>query len=258
LPVIFNIDGSKISKRDKERAIARGEKPPEIDVHDFRASGYLPEAVINFIALLGWSPGDDRESFTLGELINAFDIKRIGKSNARFDREKLLSFNTDWSVRVTPQRLLEAFKDYLEVNESPMRLFEEAMLVHILECCKGFRTFNELINKTSFLYRADEEIDYQPKAVKKVLVRKEGAGFAMLDYLLPKLETQEDYSIEAMETFFEHACKEQDTKLGNVAQPVRVAITGTMISPPIFDSLAMLGKQRTVSRIKRCLSLREQ
>ncbi|UCF34903.1 MAG: glutamate--tRNA ligase [Phycisphaerales bacterium] len=258
LPVIFNIDGSKMSKRDKERAIARGEKPPEIDVHDFRASGYLPEAVVNFIALLGWSPGDDRESFTIEELADAFDVKRIGKSNARFDREKLLSFNTDWAVRVTPQRLLEAFKDYLEVNESPMRQFEEAMLVHILECCKGFRTFSELINKTSFLYKADEEIECQPKAVKKVLVRKEGAGFAMLEYLLPKLQAQEDYSVEAMETFFGQACKEQDTKLGNVAQPVRVAITGTMISPPIFDSLAMLGKQRTVSRIKRCLNLREQ
>jgi glutamyl-tRNA synthetase len=258
LPVIFNIDGSKMSKRDKERAIARGEKPPEIDVHDFRASGYLPEAVINFISLLGWSPGDDRERFTADELVDAFDVRRIGKSNARFDREKLLSFNTDWAVRVTPQRLLEAFKDYLEVKESPMRRFEEATLAHILECCKGFRTFDELINKTSFLYKTDEEIEYQPKAVKKVLARKEGAGFAMLEYLLPRLEAQEDYSIKAMESFFEQACKEQDTKLGNVAQPVRVAITGTMISPPIFDSLAMLGKQRTVSRIRKCLSLREQ
>jgi glutamyl-tRNA synthetase len=256
LPVIFNMSGSKMSKRDKERAVAKGERPPEIDVHDFRAAGYLPETVVNFISLLGWSPGADREQFDLDELVRLFDLKAIGKGNARFDRIKLLSFNTDWGARVTPERLLEAFKDYLQVNDSPMRESDDARLAHLLERCSGFRTFEDVVNKTAFLYTTDAAIEYQPKAVKKVLVKKEGAGYAVLEHLLPQFEALEDFSVGALEAFFEKVCQERGTKLGNVAQPVRVAITGTMISPPIFDSLTLLGKERTIARIKRCLSLR--
>ena len=107
MPVIFNKSGGKMSKRDKEKAIAKGEVPPEIEVRDFRAAGYLPEAIVNFIALLGWSPGDDREQFDLAEMTSLFSIDRIGKTNAKFDRTKLLSFNTDWAARRTFRRVPE-------------------------------------------------------------------------------------------------------------------------------------------------------
>ncbi len=308
LPVIFNMDGSKMGKRDKEKALARGEQPPEIDVHDFRTAGYLPEAVVNFISLLGWNPGDDREQFTLQELVTLFSLDRVGKANARFDRVKLLSFNTDWCARVSPQRLLEAFKDYLsrrlsrragtrtsaqaEARGSAICSSDDARLARLLRACKGFRTFPDVESKTRFLFTADESIEYQPKAVKKVLEKNDGAGYAMLEHLLPKFEalTPSEWTAGVIEELLQSVCREGNApkgkepsgkepndkdpegkdpegkedlrptpspiKLGQVAQPVRVAITGTTVSPSIFESLELLGKPASMARIRQCLAHR--
>jgi len=322
MPVIFNMSGSKMSKRDKERAIKKGEPPPEIDVHDFRVAGYLPEAVVNFIALLGWNPGDDREQFTLFELVEAFSVARIGKTNARFDRDKLLSFNTNWAAKLAPDRLLEAFKDFLNRSsssgdEAPRGLkpaaqekggmakpadeggmakpadeggmakpadeggmakpagtgaekatdvdggrrhgaahADDTTLAKVLEVCAGFRTFPDVLNKAGFLFVDDEAIEYDPKAVKKVLEKNEGAGYAMLELLLPRFESHDDWSAGALEELVKKICEEQDTKMGNVAQPIRVAVSGCTISPAIGETLALLGKKRTVARLGRCLQNR--
>ncbi len=304
MPLIFNMDGSKMSKRDKERAVSKGEIPPEIEVHDFRTAGYLPEAVVNFIALLGWNPGDDREQFTLDELASAFSIERIGKTNARFDREKLLSFNTDWAARLSEDRLLEAFKDYLALNaqrppeprasartdtrvqsepcaaplyaksqgsdrakqeaEQPDGLIFQRTgepptdneLRGVLRACAGFRTFRQVQEKVRFLFTADDAIEYSPKAVKKVLAKNDGAGYAMLEYLLPRFESLTEWSAASLEALLETACSERHAKLGQVAQPIRVAITGSTISPSIHESLAALGKDHTVARINRCIAQR--
>lgn len=260
LPVIFNMDGGKMSKRDKEKAIKKGLQPPEIEVHDFRAAGYLPEAVINFISLMGWSPGDDREKFTLEELTSAFSVDRIGKTNAKFDRDKLLSFNMDWSSRVTPQRLLEAFKDFLDVSQHTPLTFrpsgaqpDDEILSSVLAACAGFKTFPDVLKKARFLFTPDEQIEYEPKAVKKVLAKNDGAGYTMLQHLLDKLRAQSDWSGDALEKLLADVCQEGEIKLGNVAQPLRVAITGSTISPSIHTSLSMLGKDGTCQRIVRCL-----
>ena len=258
LPVIFNMNGTKMSKRDKEKALAKGETPPEIDVHDFRAAGYLPEALLNFISLLGWSPGGDREHFSLDELTSLFSIDRVGKTNARFDRTKLLSFNTDWAARVTPQRLLEAFKDYATVTGSPMGESDDATLNRLLNACAGFRTFTDVEAKTRFLYTPNDAIEYLSKAVKKVLLKGDGAGYVILETLLPRFEEVAEWKASRLEELFQALCNERETKLGNVAQPVRVAITGTTVSPAIYDSLEWLGKDHTVTRIRRCLSLRDK
>ncbi len=274
LPLIFNIDGTKMSKRDKERAIAKGEKPPEIDVHDFRAAGYLPEALLNFLALLGWSAGDDREFFSLAELIERFSIERVGKTNAKFDRAKLASFNTEWSARLggtagadaanspsaviaaNPDRLLAAFRDYLTLSGSTMARFDEGRLRRLLVECAGFRTFADVVAKAGFLTQADDGFAYEPQAVKKVLEKNDGAGYAMLKAVLPRLEGLDDWSGAAIEKLLEAFCAEQNTKLGHVAQPLRVAITGTTVSPSIHASLELLGKAATVGRVKRCLAAR--
>src|SRR5205807_7075496 len=89
---------------------------PEILVHDFRAKGYFPEALLNFLALLGWSPGGDRERMSMDEMVSLFSIEGIGKSNAKFDRAKLLAFNTEAAAAMPPQKLLERFREYLDSN----------------------------------------------------------------------------------------------------------------------------------------------
>ncbi|MCG3130601.1 MAG: Glutamate--tRNA ligase [Phycisphaerae bacterium] len=257
LPIIFNLDGTKMSKRDKEKAIREGRKPPEIEVHDFRVSGYLPEALINFLALLGWSSGDDQERFTLDELVRRFSLERVGRTNARFDREKLLAFNTEWCARVAPTRLLEAFKDFLAVNKSPLLKFDEATLGRLLAAKKGLRTFRDVEDSARFLTVSDDEVAYSPDAVRKVLEKNDGAGYAALAATLTELDAQADWSPEALHALFERTCAARGLKMGDVAQPLRVAITGMTVSPPIQDSLSLLGKAATCARVRRCLSLRE-
>ncbi len=310
LPIIFNMDGTKMSKRSAVKefnqrikqarqragdlsdadfaggiaqatgvpgeivaAIAGGKRDVldealkqvakhleisllEINVHDFRVSGYLPEALLNFISLLGWSPGEDREQLSLEETTTLFDVTRVGKTNARFDRTKLQAFNTDWCNRVTAERLAEALDDYLKQNESPLLVADAAQRAHLLKACAGFRTFKEFEGKCRSLFAEDDAIQYDPKAVKKVLVKGEGRGYTMLETTLPKLESCEPWTAASLEQLLEKICAEHDTKLGAVAQPIRVAVTGTTISPPIYDTLAVLGKNRTIARIHRCLAAR--
>lgn len=245
-----------MSKRDKEKAIAKGLEPPEIDVHDFRVAGYLPEAVLNFISLLGWSAGGDREQFTIQETIELFSVDRIGATNSRFDRDKLIAFNTDWATRLSSDRLVTLLRDFAEVNDLPMAAADDAMLSRVLECCAGFRTFRDVQAKAGFLFAEDSEIEFDPKAVKKVLAKNDGAGFAMLEHIRGGLGGLSLWEEGGIEQLIESLCSEHDVKMGAVAQPIRVAVTGSTISPPIHDTLVLLGRERTLRRIDRAIELR--
>lgn len=254
LPVIFNMDGTKMSKRDKEKALAAGKQPPEIDVHDFRVNGYLPETVLNFIALLGWSAGEEREHYTLDELKDRFTIERVGKTNAKFDREKLLSFNTTWATKVSPERLLAAFKDYIAVSGSPMRSADDTLLSRILRICEGFRTFRQVEEKVAFLFKSDDAILFDPKAVEKVLAKNDNAGFGVLQALQPQLSELNDWSKESIHQTISGYAEANGLGLGQIAQPLRVAVSGSTVSPSIDDTLELLGKTSTLGRIARLVN----
>lgn len=258
LPVIFNPDGTKMSKRDKEKALAAGKKPPEIDVHDFRASGYLPDAVINFIALLGWSPGDDREIFDRRDLVEAFSIERVGKTNARFDREKLLSFNTLWAARLEPSRLLQAFQNFLKCCETAppaMRHAPPQQLDQVLRVCSGFRTFADVVAKAGFAFVDDDDICFDPQAAAKTLHKNDGAGLAMLARLRDLLAAQQPWTATSLDSLLHDVCAQAGVGMGQVAQPLRVALTGSTVSPAIGETLALLGRDRSLRRLDRCLLL---
>jgi glutamyl-tRNA synthetase len=257
LPVIFNPDGSKMSKRDKEKALKRGAVPPEIDVHDFRAAGYLPEALVNFLSLLGWSTGDETEQITLAETVSRFDVAAIGKSNAKFDRDKLLAFNTDWAARVTPDRLLVLFKDYLSLNDHPLGAQDDAVLARVLSLCAGFRTFADVISKAGFAFVADDAIAYDAKAVKKVLAKGDGAGFAMLGKIHQGLAELGDWNQEQLDVCVHALAEQEGVKLGAVAQPIRVALSGTTVSPAIGATLELVGRQSALRRIEQAQRLQD-
>ncbi len=227
---------------------------PEINVVDFFHSGYLPEAMVNFTALLGWSPGDDREIMSLEELIEAFDIRRLGKTNSLFDRQKLIAFNTEHIRRVGPERLLKHFKDYLTVSESPLTKKDDETLAYILQANQGAQTFEQIANKCGFLFI--EKVEFDPKAVKKVL-RKEGAA-DLLGQVRTALSELESWNKESLHAMIEQLCQKNEVGMGKVAQPIRVAITGTTISPPIDDSLILLGKEKTLKRIDDTLKFLEK
>jgi glutamyl-tRNA synthetase len=184
-----------------------------------------------------------------------FGIDRVGKTNARFDREKLLSFNTTWATRLSPDRLLEAFKDFIRVSDSPMRGTDDDLLRKILRTCAGFRTFRQVAEKVRFLFLADDAIDYDPKAVQKVLAKNGGEGYTALSETLPRLRDLSDWTPDAIEKLIHAVCENKAVPIGAIAQPLRVAVTGSTISPSIHDTLALLGRERTAARIERCLKL---
>jgi len=246
LPLIMDMQGRKLSKRDGD-----------VEVHAFRAAGYLPEALVNFIALLGWRPGG-REKFTLAELIDLFSVERIGKANAKFDRDKLLAFNTDAIAAAGEDRLLEALKDYLSLNDTPIPSDDDELLLRLLRANRGIRTFADIPGRCGVLFGPDDAFEYDEKAVRKVLLKDNGAGCEMLRELLPDFRTTDDARWDTpgfWQHFLEHVAGAKRIGLGKVAQPIRVAVTGGTISPPIEETLRILGRRKTLARIDRCLKI---
>lgn len=220
---------------------------PEINVVDFASSGYLPETMVNFMGLLGWSTSDDREIMALSEQIDCFDLERLAKSNSLFDRKKLLAFNTEHMRMVGPEKLLEHFKRYVEFKKSPVASGDDEILNRILRACAGARTLAEIEAKSRFLFFADDAIEYDEKAVNKVLMKNDGLG--VLAEVRRRLAALDEVTSEAIEDILRSLAEELSVGLGKVAQPLRVAICGNMISPPIFDSVDMLGMDNTLKRI---------
>lgn len=303
LPIILNIDGAKMSKREKDRAVRAAAETliragqadeatlmrhagltdaalfaawlagltqiegdalrrlarrlevrlPEIEIHDFRLSGYLPEVLLNFIALLGWSAGEDREKLTLDEMCGLFSLDRVGKTNARFDRDKLLNFNTTALAAADAPRKLAALRDFLAQNEpSPLTTLDEALLRRLIEINEGVRTLRDVEDKCAVLFAPDEAVRFDEPAVAKVL--RKGGGADVLRDILPALESCAEWAPAAIEAIVRGFGEQRGLSLGKVAQPLRVAVTGTTVSPPIFETLAILGRERTAQRVRRALA----
>jgi glutamyl-tRNA synthetase len=220
---------------------------PEINVVDFFNSGYLPETMVNFLALLGWNPGHDREIMAIEELIEAFDLSRLTKANSLFDRSKLIAFNTEHIRLTSREKLLSHFKAYLKTVDSPVISADDAQLERILRLCEGARTLAQVEAKCRFLFVPNDQIKYDEKAVKNVLLK--GDGVAILRTVRDKLAAMQQFTEDNIENMLRSLAEEKQLGLGKVAQPLRVAICGTTISLPIFDSVQMLGKPQTLERI---------
>lgn len=227
---------------------------PEINIVDFFKSGYLPQALINFIALLGYSPPGDKEILTLQEIIDTFDPSRFNKTNSLFDRKKLLAFNMEHIKLLPADELLSRYKDFLKEVKSPAAGADDALLKRVLKASEGARTLAEIDHKSRFLFIEDDKIEYNPKDVEKVLLKNNSEGLAMLSELkeqLLKLPTLNEKTIEDM---LRALAEQKQTGLGKVAQPLRVAICGTTVSLPIFESIDMLGLDKTLNRIENTIN----
>ena len=228
---------------------------PEIMVHDFRKNGYLPEVLNNFLALLGWSPGGDRERMTMDELVQLFSLEGVGKANAKFNRDKLLAFSTEAFAAGPMPRVVSAMRDYLSANpDSPLRIASEAELESVLKMNHGFHILREVDEKSRFLFTADDQIEYAPDGVEKVLKKNDGQGAAALRDVKPVLAGVEPWTAANLEQAVKGFCDQRQLGLGKVAQPIRVAVSGSAVSPPIFETLEFLGKTRTLARVERCLT----
>jgi glutamyl-tRNA synthetase len=288
----MNPDGSKMSKRDKAKAARTAAKAqalssvgfdderfaafldkknddidlalavakslglalPEIEVADFRRSGYLPDALLNYLALLGWNPGNNVERFDLDFLKQNFSLERIGKSNAKFDRDKLFRFNADSIAQLAPEDFARRLRDHFESQHPAfVRKLDSQAFATFAECYRPrARTLSEPAELGRFFITDDSAIVFDAKAVDKVLAK--GDGYAVLAALKPALEAC-DWNSHAIEAAVKQFAEGRQLGLGKVAQPLRVAVTGNTVSPSIGDTLALLGKASTMARIDRCLQL---
>ncbi|HPC97013.1 MAG TPA: glutamate--tRNA ligase [Sedimentisphaerales bacterium] len=224
---------------------------PEINIVDFFKSGYLPETLVNFLALLGWNPGDQREVMTVQELIESFDLTRLTKSNSLFDRQKLIAFNTEHLRMLAPEKVLQHLRAYLTEVGSPLLRADDETLLRIIRLCEGARTLEDIDHKSRFLFVDDDKIEFDEAAVRKVLLK--GGALDILQIVRDRLATMNEYSEHALEEMLRGLATEKQVGLGKVAQPLRVALCGTTISLPIFDSVHLLGKERTLARLDAAL-----
>jgi glutamyl-tRNA synthetase len=292
LPSIMNADGSKMSKRDKAKAARKAAKDygleptddamkafiakenddtavaeaiakalkltlPEIEVADFKRSGYLPPVLLNYIALLGWNPGDDTERFDMDFLIEKFDLARIGKKNSQFDRAKLAKFNADALAEMPADRfhdlLLENFTAYHP--EFAEKLGETGFQTLATAYQTRSQTFSTPAELGRFFVCADDEIEYNAKAVKKNLAKNDGEGLNVLKQFREVLRGCEDWTGDTLHALIESFVEKNKLKnMGSVAQPLRVALTGNAVSPEIGPTLELLGKDTVLNRIDRCLT----
>ncbi len=240
IPLIHGPDGAKLSKRHGA-----------LGVEAYRAMGYLPEAMRNYLARLGWSHGDD-EIFSTDQLVEWFNLESIGKSAARFDFAKLENLNGHY-IRQTPDdRLLAQFIDFLPHADGGAALrnqIDEAMMAKLLRAMGGLKerakTLVELMTGAKFLF-AERPLLMDDKA-RQIIA--DGGGMALRG-MLTVLDTIEDWTAPAIETAVKAHAETQGLKLGKLAQPLRAALTGTSTSPGIFDVLEVLGRHEALARIR--------
>ena len=229
---------------------------PEIMVHDFRKNGYTPDVLLNFLALQGWSPGHDLEQMSVATMVEKFGLDRIISSNPKFNRDKLKAFQTDAFSAMTPEQVLAAARDWLTLNpRSPLNDATDEQLAQLLAMNKGFHVLGELDEKCAFFFLPDDAIAYDAKAVDKVLRKDDNAGLNALREMREAFAGLAVWTHEIIETNLIGHATARGLQIGKLAQPLRVAVSGGAVSPPIFETLAFLGQSHTLARIDRCLSL---
>lgn len=308
MPLIFNPDGSKMSKRDKDKAAkaavraagletppaptidpaefagwledkarqldsdrlnelaaALGIDLPEIDAEDFEAAGYLPGTLVNFLALLGWNPktknadGTDLERFDAAYLAEHFDLSGLGRTPAKFDRQKLLAFSAADLAAMDDDAFAEVWRAWAErfdpalaerFSASDMRMLAPAVRPR----CKTLRDGRSVVG---FALVADDAVAFDGKAVHKVLIKGDRRGLETLRELKPVIGAVQPFTPDAVEAAVSSFAESSGLGMGKVAQPLRVAVTGTSVSPPLGQTLAILGRDGVLARIDRCLETAE-
>jgi glutamyl-tRNA synthetase len=239
IPMILGPDGSKLSKRHGAASVG-----------EYRKNGFIPEALVNFVALLGWSPGDDTEIMSLEDMRRRFDLSRVRKVPSQFDNTKLLWMNGQYIMDLPLDRLAAEVRDYLSLKGVDVTGFSDEWMATFIDAYRQrMKTLDDAYAASSFIF--GDDLEYDPAVVSKILGR-DGAMDTLAD-VRSVLAAQREWSVDALETALRGYCEEKGLGLGKVAQPVRVAVTGTNVSPPIFEVLVLIGRERALARIDRVL-----
>jgi glutamyl-tRNA synthetase len=240
IPLILNPDRSKMSKRKSQTAMSA-----------YREQGYLPEAMVNFLAFLGWSPGTEEEIFTLDELAARFEIDKVHKGGAVFDRDRLDHLNGVYIRALTDEQLALRLRDFVPPAVA------DADLVRMVPLIKErLVKLGDVAELVGFAWETDEVVAgwYEPSALYP---RKGGPQEARtaLDAARATLADVDDadFSADVLEQRCRAAAEAAGMKAGDFFSPIRVAVTGRSVSPPLFASLELLGRERSLARIDDAL-----
>src|SRR5690606_4580280 len=235
VPMILGADGTKLSKRHGA-----------VSVLQYREEGYLPEALLNYLVRLGWSHGD-QEVFTLDEMVRLFDTKDVNKSASAFNPEKLLWLNQQHIMRSAPEHLARHLKPQLAALGVVVQ--DEAKLAAVAKAQQErAKTLKEMAQNSLFFFQALK--GYDEKAAKKNLSTENVPALAAV---LSRLSALDVWAASAVHDALSAAAAELGVGLGKVAQPLRVAVSGTSVSPPIDATLEVLGRDATLARLEQAL-----
>ncbi len=234
VPMVLGNDRTRLSKRHGAMSVTA-----------YREMGYLPDALINYLVRLGWSHGD-QEFFTRDELIEKFSLENIGRSAGVFDPEKLLALNADHIQAAPPEKLAEPLLPFLK--EKAVAAENDGFLSKVIHTLnKRSKTLVEMAAGAAFYF--GEKVVFDEKAAKNL----NQAALEPLRQLIARLEELETFSEADLETAFKAVMESTGLKLGKIAQPVRVALTGGTVSPGIFEIMAVLPKGIIMSRLREAL-----
>lgn len=235
LPMIMGPDGAKLSKRHGA-----------VSVMQYREEGYLPEALLNYLVRLGWAHGD-QEIFSVDELVRLFDIQDVNQSASAINPDKLLWLNQHYIKTLDPDHVALEFGWHLgQLGIDPSN--GPAMRDVVIAQRERARTLREMAENSVYFYREFE--DYDEKAARKQLTAD---AEAVLQTLHDGFSALGAWEKEPLHEVVLHTAERLDFKLGKVAQPLRVALTGGTVSPPIDDTLVLIGRERSLARIDRAL-----
>jgi glutamyl-tRNA synthetase len=238
LPLLLNPDKSKLSKRQGDVA-----------VEDYRRKGFLPEALVNFVALLGWNPGDERELFTLAELVRDFSLARVGKSGAVFNIEKLSWLNAQHLRRKSDTELLDLVREELRGIADPPPTPDEQSLLEIIRLMRDRATVvGDFVEKCRYLYEPPSH--YDEEGLKK---RWKAGSVDHLRLLAGTFLALTDESTKGFEEGLRRTAESVGVKPADLIHPLRLAVSGTTGGPGLYEILALLGKEEVHRRIEAAI-----
>ena len=241
MPMILAPDRSKLSKRHGATS-----------VEEFRSQGYLAEAIVNYLTLLGWGPGDERELFTLNETVDLFELEQMSKKAAIYDTKKLTWMNGQYLSELPLEKILpeaKAFfiKDGL-VTEDWFTAHEEyfAKLVDVVRV--RVKTLQEVADASTYFFK--DITEYDAKGVAKHFKPE---SVAILEQCIAAIEADDVYDLATTEAAYNKIAADNDLSLGKVIHPTRLALTGRTVSPGMFDVMVLLGKEKTLNRLHKAV-----
>ena len=235
LPMILGSDKTRLSKRHGATSVMA-----------YKEMGYLPHALVNYLARLGWSHGD-QEIFSIHELIDKFSLENVGKSSGVFNPEKLLWLNHHYIKEAKPHELVLLLIPFLEAKG--YKTAADERLPNIVKTVQErSKTLIEMADAAEFYFK--EDIAYEEKAAQKFLTQD---MIEIFETLISRFENLSDFTHETIEAVFNNIINDRGIKLGKIAQPVRIALTGGTVSPGIFEVIEIFGKEKTVARLKKAI-----